>query len=80
MTRGDKRATPPPLTARSSRHCIVASVSFGAHLPIDACRLVKLVMFSGAVHMACFGALSSLKFAVGSVQVRQDRLRSVVTM
>ncbi|CBN77831.1 conserved unknown protein [Ectocarpus siliculosus] len=38
--------------------------AFTPHLP----RLVKLVMFSGAVHMACFGTLSSLKFAVGSVQ------------
>ena len=35
-------------------------------------RLVKLVMFSGAVHMACFGSLSSLKFAVGSVQARYN--------
>ncbi|CAN0266262.1 unnamed protein product, partial [Ectocarpus sp. 12 AP-2014] len=38
--------------------------AFTPHLP----RLVKLVLFSGAVHMACFGTLSSLKFAVGSVQ------------
>lgn len=32
-------------------------------------RLVKLVLFSSAVHMGCFASLSSLKFAVGSVQV-----------
>lgn len=33
-------------------------------------RLVKLVMFSAGIHTACFTALSGLKFAVGSVQVR----------
>ncbi|CAM9936432.1 unnamed protein product, partial [Discosporangium mesarthrocarpum] len=32
-------------------------------------RLVKLVVFSGGMHQACFTALSSLPFAVGSVQV-----------
>lgn len=32
-------------------------------------RLVKLVMFSGTVHMVTICSLSSLKFAVGSVQV-----------
>ncbi|CAM9509811.1 unnamed protein product [Ectocarpus sp. 13 AM-2016] len=38
--------------------------AFTPYLP----RLVKLVMFSAAVHMACFGTLSRLKFAVGAVQ------------
>ncbi|CBJ30034.1 conserved unknown protein [Ectocarpus siliculosus] len=38
--------------------------AFTPHLP----RLVKLVVFSAAVHMACFGTLSRLKFAVGAVQ------------
>jgi len=59
-----------PFSRRPRRVCrCVVPGCVGVHLPIRACRLVKLVMFSGAVHMACFGTLSSLKFAVGSVQV-----------
>lgn len=39
------------------------------------CRLVKLAMVSSATHSACIGLLSSLRFAVGSVQV-EECLRS----
>ncbi|CAM9397465.1 unnamed protein product, partial [Hapterophycus canaliculatus] len=53
---------PPVLVSFTAM--IFRDPAFTPHLP----RLVKLVMFSGAVHMACFGCLSSLMFAVGSVQ------------
>ncbi|CAM9527246.1 unnamed protein product [Scytosiphon promiscuus] len=53
---------PPVLVSFTAM--IFRDPAFASHLP----RLVKLVMFSGAVHAACFGCLSSLNFAVGSVQ------------
>ncbi|CBN77829.1 conserved unknown protein [Ectocarpus siliculosus] len=53
----------PPIMA-SFAAMIFRDPAFTPHLP----RLVKLVMFSAAVHMACFGTLSKLKFAVGAVQ------------
>ncbi|CAM9197690.1 unnamed protein product, partial [Ectocarpus sp. 4 AP-2014] len=53
----------PPIMA-SFAAMIFRDPAFTPHLP----KLVKLVMFSAAVHMACFGTLSRLKFAVGAVQ------------
>lgn len=43
---------------------IFRDAAFSAALP----RLVKLVLFSSAVHQLCFAAFSSLPFAVGQVQ------------
>ncbi|CAM9163725.1 unnamed protein product, partial [Ectocarpus sp. 6 AP-2014] len=53
----------PPIMA-SFAAMIFRDPAFTPHLP----RLVKLVVFSAAVHMACFGTLSRLNFAVGAVQ------------
>lgn len=72
---------PPSATYRVNLGVVSLGLRIGFHASVCClcvrsstccflfCRLVKLVMFSGAVHMACFGCLSSLKFAVGSVQV-----------
>lgn len=38
--------------------------AFVEHMPI----LIKLTLFSGAIHQLCFSSFSTLKFAVGSVQ------------
>ncbi|CAM9352702.1 unnamed protein product, partial [Choristocarpus tenellus] len=53
----------PPILV-SFAAIIFRDSAFGPFLP----RLVKLTLFSGGVHQACFSSLSGLPFAVGSVQ------------
>jgi len=54
--------------------CVPVTISFATIIFRDEAffqylpALVRLVIFSGAVHAFCFGCLSSLPFAVGQVQ------------
>jgi SulP family sulfate permease len=43
---------------------IYRDIAFAAYMPV----LIKLTLISGFVHQICFSGLSTLKFAVGSVQ------------